>query len=66
MKCAICLRIGKDADAITISNGHAMCQTHFRRLHRWQSTSHGNPSLAYLIQLMYQPLDPPRPDWYIE
>jgi hypothetical protein len=43
-----------------------MCQTHFRRLHRWQSTSHGNPSLAYLIQLMYQPLDPPRPDWYIE
>ena len=69
--CAACLRDPSTSDAksnqraITITNGHALCERHFERLSDRQNEVHGTPSLIHLIQTMHAPADPPTRPWLI-
>lgn len=72
--CALCLRDPSTAaildpapgtaEAITIANGNALCETHFRRLADWQSEVHGPLSIEALLAVMHAPADPPPPPWH--
>jgi hypothetical protein len=50
--------------AVTIANGQALCETHFRRLADWQSEVHGPLAIEALLAVMHAPADPPPPPWH--